>query len=498
MNKLFFIVLFIFLSFLIRGQTGITFNDTIKPFGSGAYGIENVLEDANNYYALGVYNSSLGQFPFIIKINQFGQILNKELFIDTSFSYAPYPYNSFVKTNNNLLFCSPKWNNTIGTLGTVICVDKNTLDTVWTKTYTHPDTVIAQTATDVFSVLTSIKATPDGGYILTGNYNKDCITGNLRSFLMKIDSVGNVLWRRVYGDLSYVFSIELVPNNGYSFINKYGGTSFILTDSVGNIILNKSANNLIGRATSGSLKYLGNNQFIVSTPFMYNIDITNPLFGVNVFKISISTQQILWDKTYILFKDFDCISLHQAMGVEALANGDIIISGTANNFGHDAVILKLNSNGDSLWCKSYDFEPDPYDCQLNDLIVTTDGGFMGVGFWSDQSGPGWTAWMFKTDANGVVGWEEHPKTESTYKAMIYPNPAINFVTLKYDCRYANMNYNITDMSGKTLLSGELKTIANAESNEELLDLGSLSPGSYTLEVRAKGLALWSQKLVINK
>jgi hypothetical protein len=84
-----------------------------------------------------------------------------------------------------------------------------------------------------------------------------------------------------------------------------------------------------------------------------------------------------------------------------------------------------------------------------------------------------------------------------YLFSVYPNPAINFVTLKYDCRYANMNYNITDMSGKTLLTGELKTIANAESIEVIIDLGSLSPGSYTLEVRAKGLALWSQKLVIN-
>jgi hypothetical protein len=81
---------------------------------------------------------------------------------------------------------------------------------------------------------------------------------------------------------------------------------------------------------------------------------------------------------------------------------------------------------------------------------------------------------------------------------IYPNPTINFVTLKYDCRYVNMNYNITDMSGKALLAGEIKTVENAESNEELIDLSSLSPGSYTLEVRAKGLALWSQKLVINK
>jgi hypothetical protein len=119
------------------------------------------------------------------------------------------------------------------------------------------------------------------------------------------------------------------------------------------------------------------------------------------------------------------------MGVETLPNGDIIVSGTANRYGHDAVILKLNSNGDSLWCKSYDYHPDNWDCQLNDLIVTDDGGFMGVGFFSDHN-TGWTAWMFKTDANGTVGWESEKAKGKSKKYKVYPNPSNGIINIDFE------------------------------------------------------------------
>ncbi len=492
MNKLFFIVLFIFLSFLIRGQTGITFNDTIKPFGSGAYGIENVLEDANNYYALGVYNSSLGQFPFIIKINQFGQILNKELFIDTSFSYAPYPYNSFVKTNNNLLFCSPKWNNTIGTLGAVICVDKNTLDTVWTKTYTHPDTVIAQTATDVFSVLTAIRPTPEGGYILTGNYNKDCITGNVRSFLMKIDSLGNVEWRRTYSDVTGLFDFEISGDGSIYFIHPYGYNVISLrkVDSLGIFDWQIQINSgMTGWSDASSIALTPNNCIIGARTFMYNSDISNPKMGFNIFKVNLNTKQILWDKTYKINSTIECFTLHQALGVETLPDGSIIVSGTANS--SQAVILKLNSNGDSLWSKTYTFPGSYWECQLNDLLVCDDGGFMGVGFFEDHNA-GSTAWLFKTDSNGVVGFESPKAKVESEKFKLYPNPAQDYITLEFlQGLEQNAELKFYDALGRMVLQKSL----NKGEIAFKLDLKPFETGVYFFEVIGDDGVLGSGRFV---
>lgn len=89
-----------------------------------------------------------------------------------------------------------------------------------------------------------------------------------------------------------------------------------------------------------------------------------------------------------------------------------------------------------------------------------------------------------------------PKELGLFK--LYPNPAINFITLQYDCHYDEMSYQISDISGKSLITSSIKTIADAEFNEELINLGNLSSGTYTLEVKSKGFALWSQKVVINK
>jgi hypothetical protein len=196
----------------------ISFNDTIRPIGSGADGLDNVIKEDSIFYISGAIYSNSQELPYILKIDNLGNLISKRLYEDSTYSYALYPYNSMILDDNKLLFCSQKWGDSLGTLGTVIAVNKNTLDTLWTKTYAHPDTLIAQTAADVFSVLTAIKATPDGNYILTGNYNLNCQTGNLRSFLMKIDSVGNVLWRRTYSDVTGLYDMDLVDGGGFLFI----------------------------------------------------------------------------------------------------------------------------------------------------------------------------------------------------------------------------------------------------------------------------------------
>ncbi|MFC2111472.1 T9SS type A sorting domain-containing protein [Bacteroidota bacterium] len=413
------------------------------------------------------------------------------MYVDTNYNYAIYPYNSMVKRDNTIMFCGQIWGGN-GNLGFVMAINKYSLDTLWTRTYTHPDTVIAQTASDVFSVLTAIKSTPDGGYILTGNYNKNCITGNLRSFLMKIDSIGNVEWRRTYDDIYGLYDIEITPNNGYVLINKNWGPYVVETDSIGNIIWQKKINNNTLNANVSDMTYSGNNSFTGIVKYLSGGTTSNPIYGLNIFKVDLNNQLILWDKTFQLFQTLNCISLHQAMGVETLADGSIIVSGTADKFGHDAVIFKLNSNGDSLWCKSYDFHPDPYDCQLNDLIVTNDGGFMGVGFWSDQAGPGWTAWMFKTDSNGVLGFENKINKDSNLK--VYPNPASSFIKFELPKNHKHKStLTIFNALAQQVYSGKI----NASTNPFNLNLKSFKAGVYFYELYTDDETLRRGKFVKN-
>lgn len=468
------------------------FNDTLKPFGNITYTFNNICEDDSFYYISGSVNNA------IVKMDKQFNIVNRKSYNYGSFYYICYPYNSTVLVGNKVVLCAQAKDTTGLVFGVVVELNKYSLDTNWIKSYSHPDTVAAsQPGANVWSELTAIKPTPDGGYILTGNYNKNCVTGNLRSFLMKIDSLGNVEWRRTYNSYYTFFDIEAAADSGYFVPCTLNGGSIYLVkfDKYGLYAWKVKVNSNNYESYPISVSKPSSNNIIVSSSFWY--DATNYLRAVTIASININTGTITWEKNYFPYKSFECISLHQAMGVETLPNGDIIVSGTADRYGYDAVILKLNSNGDSLWCKSYDYEPDTWGCQLNDLLICDDGGFLGVGFFEDHN-TGSTAWMFKTDANGVVGWESPKPKIRDRRFKLYPNPALDYTTLKYNCKYENLSYEISDMQGRALVNKPLETIEDVLSNEVLIDLQGLSPGNYHLVIRTNDMVLWNSKLIITE
>ena len=87
-------------------------------------------------------------------------------------------------------------------------------------------------------------------------------------------------------------------------------------------------------------------------------------------------------------------------------------------------------------------------------------------------------------------------TNSEFK--LYQNPAHDYITLSYNCRFANMTYSIIDIQGKTLITASLKTIEVMSSNEVLVDLSKLSMGSYQILIKSNNTTLWSEKLIITK
>ena len=87
----------------------------------------------------------------------------------------------------------------------------------------------------------SVQQTSDGGYIVTGGWCYS-ISSNYRLLLMKFDSNGNEIWRKIYGDGSGR-SVQQTSDGGYIIVGKisttvgnYGDTNIwlIKTDSDGN------------------------------------------------------------------------------------------------------------------------------------------------------------------------------------------------------------------------------------------------------------------------
>ena len=80
---------------------------------------------------------------------------------------------------------------------------------------------------------------------------------------------------------------------------------------------------------------------------------------------------------------------------------------------------------------------------------------------------------------------------------LYPNPAIDYTTLVYNCKFADMSYSITDMQGRVLTTVKLQTVENMNSREVLIDLQGLSPGTYHFVIKTGKRILWNDKLIIN-
>jgi hypothetical protein len=81
---------------------------------------------------------------------------------------------------------------------------------------------------------------------------------------------------------------------------------------------------------------------------------------------------------------------------------------------------------------------------------------------------------------------------------LYPNPAFDYTTLKYNCKYKNLTYTISNMEGKVVEAGILPSNEDMESAEVIIGLTKLPNGTYSFDIKTAGVVVYSDKLVINK
>src|SRR5687767_2091702 len=93
----------------------------------------------------------------------------------------------------------------------------------------------------------------------------------------------------------------------------------------------------------------------------------------------------------------------EAYDIVVTSDSGLIVAGrsTSNNLLSDAMLLRLNTEGDILWSKTYGgIEAD----ELTKVKQTSDGGFIALGktksFGVDAGAP----WLVKVDGNGNLQW----------------------------------------------------------------------------------------------
>ena len=119
----------------------------------------------------------------------------------------------------------------------------------------------------------SVQQTTDGGYIITGFFEADIISGNnfmeRYVFLIKTDSQGDSLWSKTFGGTSLGYHVEQTTDGGYIITGEtlstgQGDVYLIKTDGNGDSLWSKTYGNPLGSDFGYSVQQTTDGGYIIT------------------------------------------------------------------------------------------------------------------------------------------------------------------------------------------------------------------------------------------
>jgi hypothetical protein len=377
--------------------------------------------------------------------------------------------------------------------GTIID-SSNNYDAVIYKFNLLGDTIwLNQQHDTVLTIGRSIKYLSDGGFILVGQMN--LMSNSLDDIVLrKTDSVGNIEWQRQFDQSWYDDAFSIIQAHDKGFL--IGGISIptnstfadgliIKTDSMGNENWRRIVGNQYDQGVLDVVETQDSNYVVTGTWQTYDhLPHCCESFGYRFFlmKLDKDSGNVIWMKLYD-----DSLSDKGLRSVIELNDGSLVcagLRGTTSNptFG---TIFKFSANGDSLWERNY---LPPFVVTghgfLNDIIATSDGGFIAVG---EAGGDTLTqdTWILKVDSMGcevsnclTTDLQEHNFQE--VELLAYPNPVNgNQIHLQYnEALKQETSLQIFSATGEIIFQ---KQIQKGLLNEQI-DLNRYEDGLYLVRI----------------
>ncbi|HKZ94498.1 MAG TPA: hypothetical protein VJ249_07975 [Candidatus Bathyarchaeia archaeon] len=250
----------------------------------------------------------------------------------------------------------------------------------------------------------SLVQTSDGGYALVG-YTYSFGAGGSDWWLVKTDSSGNELWSRTYGGTNndYPYCLIETIDGGYALAGataSYGaGDSdfwLVKTDSYGNIEWNYT---------------YGGEEGDVAQPIVQTRDGGYALLGYSggygdpakrdVWLVKTDSSGIMqWNKRYG--------GAGEEMGREIVEtrDGGYAIAAFTTSYGagnKDFWLIKTDAAGSWEWDRTYGGGAED---QAFSLVDTDDGGYALAGYTASYGAGEWDFWLVKTDLSGTMEWNQ--------------------------------------------------------------------------------------------
>jgi hypothetical protein len=248
----------------------------------------------------------------------------------------------------------------------------------------------------------AVKQTLDGGFIAAG-YTSSFGAGAKDVFVVKTDSLGNELWSRFFGGTSdeEAYALEVLTDGGFligcATSSATAGSRdgwLIRLNSSGNSVWDKKIG---GMSTDGirDLKLTSDNSFIITG--WTASDGAGALGKAWLVKTD-SLGNIIFNKS------FGGTDADRGLSVQQTSDGGYIFTGYTASSGagnDDLFLVKTDGSGNQTWAKTFGGTGRDYG---NVVKQTADGGYLIAGYTLSFGAGGDDLWIVKTDSTGTQLW----------------------------------------------------------------------------------------------
>jgi hypothetical protein len=357
-------------------------------------------------------------------------------------------------------------------------------DTIWVKKRSKPSAI---STTYRFSAKTS-----ESEFVTLGDvtyYNSSVNFNFGQVYLVKFDTLANVIWEHEYGNPGTVseFVKGIYPAAdggffiyGYSTAYQQWAQCYLLkVDSMGNQVWQRTWGDVYNDEIRGFYE-MPNGNLLVSG---YTQKDNNGFEFRRAYLAMLTPDgsQRIWQKTFFGLDLFNTIET-DLFSIFKNFDGSFHIWGEEVNYHGDITrpfLMHFSSNFDSLDTKYYSYWNGPgAQNYIRDIVKMPDQGFVACGFgWDnnhDEDG-----WLLRIDSNGCANVNCTPlaiqenKNEIINDVAIYPNPATDKIYIKTKPTEVIKSIRLFDIRG-TAIKGQIT------GNE--IDVSMLANGLYIIEI----------------
>jgi hypothetical protein len=427
------------------------------------------------------------------KFDKLGNLLFQKKYLENTVAgyYTPVRSKMSVVVNEGSFITIGASISTYSTWGIMATrINVQTLDTIWVRYFSVPNFDLP--------VNNIVKITENRYWLITNKFDNSNTAYLTRPAIYEIDTLGNISFNKELSVLLNYSESRVAYDTIQERLYVTGITGVVpqqcfvaCLDSAGGMIWNKQ----IGSHPYAFPNYfeqieIKNNYLVLGGFKMTNYD-PNGFNGtrMSILKLNSINGALIWQKAY-------CAESIQSeiYGLEVESNEDISASGIVEVVGTATVdvygvLLKTNSNGDSLWSRSYSNHSGSVSEGFLDIHHSFDGGYIMCG--STFYAPSNHSWVVKTDSLGIGPGVVVPPTVTTtvsFKASgislcelkIYPNPTPDKLSIEISGNDdPDLRFSIQNTFGK--LVSEEKNLSAAQE----IDLSKFAPGIYLLNIRGK-------------